>query len=85
MKNRYIFFKRLYKDYVIVFVEKDRYISFGIDKYLLEFINNKDLNYIIVDNDNDIKVKKFKVNKYREYVYKIFLFHLIDFVCKPAE
>lgn len=85
MKNRYIFFKRLYKDYVIIFVEKDRYISFGIDKYLLEYINNKDLNYIIVENDNDIKVKKFKKNEYRKYVYKVFLFHLIDFVCKPVE
>ncbi len=40
MKNKYWFFKRIYKDYVIVF---DNNISYGIDKELIKYIKCKDI------------------------------------------
>ena len=48
MKNKYIFFKRLYKDYVIIFEVKGKYKSLKWDKELIKYINNGDLSYVIV-------------------------------------
>ena len=36
MKNKYIFFKRLYKDYVIIFEIKGKYKSLNIDNELIK-------------------------------------------------
>ena len=74
MKNRYIFFKRLFPNYVVLLNDK----TMGIDKYLKEFIKNNDINYIIVDNDNIIEIKKVENNNYKYYVMRLFLKNLID-------
>ena len=74
MKNRYIFFKRLFPNYVVLLNDK----TMGIDKYLKEFIKNNDINYIIVDDDNLIEVKKVENNNYKYYVMRLFLKNLID-------
>ena len=72
MKNRYIFFKRLFKEYVIVFDIDNKYKSLGIDKALIKYIGNNDLNYIIIDNKNNVEVKKQVKNNYKKYVIKEF-------------
>lgn len=67
MKNKYQFFKRIYKDYVIVF---DNNISYGIDKDLVEYIKCKDINYVIVDRECNIKVIECSNNNYYKYVIR---------------
>ena len=40
MKNKYYFFKRLYKDFVIIFIDKDNNMrSYEVDNMLLKYIN----------------------------------------------
>lgn len=67
MKNRYWFFKKLYKDYVIILNDKGINKSYYYDKLLMKYISNNDINYIIVYNDFDIKKVSYKVNNYRRY------------------
>ena len=75
MKNRYIFFKRLFKEYVILF---DNNKSLGIDNILKKYINNNDINYIIIDKDNNIEIIERKVNNYKYYLIRIYLKELVD-------
>lgn len=73
MKNKYIFFKRLYKDYVIIIESKGQLQSMGYDKQLIKYINNKDINYIIVHNDFSLEKIVCKKNNYKKYLIKQFL------------
>ena len=77
MKNRYWFFKKLYKDYVIILDDKGINKSYYYDKWLMKYISNNDINYIIVYNDFDIKKVSYKVNNYRRYLIIEFLIYLI--------
>ncbi len=77
MKNRYWFFKKLYKDYVIILDDKGINKSYYYDKLLMKYISNNDINYIIVYNDFDIKKVSYKVNNYRRYLIIEFLIYLI--------
>ena len=77
MKNRYWFFKQLYKDYVIILNDKGINKSYYYDKLLMKYISNNDINYIIVYNDFDIKKVSYKVNNYRRYLIIEFLIYLI--------
>mgnify|MGYP005792040279 FL=1 len=78
MKNRYWFFKKLYKDYVIILDDKGINKSYYYDKLLMKYISNNDINYIIVYNDFDIKKVSYKVNNYRRYLIIEFLVKLIN-------
>lgn len=78
MKNRYIFLKRLYPSCLIIMKSKDKYISFNIDKKILEDIKLNNLskykiNHIIIDNNNNIIKNIFNPNKYLNYylIYNI--------------
>lgn len=87
MKNRYIFFKRLFPDSIILFKTKNKYETYKNEKSLMKYIKFKTIynlkklkiNYIIID-DLNIKYKKtYKNNNYYKYYYqekinKIFLF-----------
>ena len=77
MKNRYWFFKKLYKDYVIILNDKGINKSYYYDKLLMKYISNNDINYIIVYNNFDIKKVSYKVNNYRRYLIIEFLIYLI--------
>ena len=77
MKNKYCFFKKLYKDYVTILVDKGINKSYYYDKLLMKYISNNDINYIIVYNDFDIKKVSYKVNNYRRYLIIEFLIYLI--------
>ena len=69
MKSRYYFFKRLFPEYVVLLNNK----TLGWDNKLKDFIKNEDINYVIVDSNNQVQIKEFKVNNYRFYVMRIFL------------
>lgn len=77
MKNKYWFFKKLYKDYVIILDDKGIKKSLYYDKLLMKYINNKDINYIIIYNDFEIEKVNFKVNNYKKYLIIEFLISII--------
>ena len=60
MKNKYYFYKKLYKDYIIVFDYPNKYKSMGIDANLIKYIGNKDVNYVVIYNDYNVKIVKRK-------------------------
>ena len=73
MKNKYYFYKRLYKDYIIVFNYPNKYKSLGIDANLIKYIGNKDVNYVVIYNDYNVKIVKRKTNNYKKYLIKEYL------------
>lgn len=77
MKNKYIFFKRLYKDYVIIFEVKGKYKSLNIDNELIKYINNGDLSYVIVKHDFNVLVNIVSNNEYYKYLLKFWIKQLI--------
>lgn len=78
MKNRYMFYKKLYPYYVIVFIKNNKYRTMGIDKLLIKYLKNKDINYIIIDYKNNIVNKTYQNNKYKKYIIKEFLYYLVN-------
>lgn len=78
MKNKYYFLKKLYKDYVVIFDKDGKWMSYSWDSKILEWVKNKDVNYIIVDSLFNVLEFKVEDNQYRKYVMKVFLYELID-------
>lgn len=71
MKNKYYFFKRLYKDFVIIFIDKDNNMrSYEVDSILVKYIKNEDISYVMVSNDFVVNVVSRCNNKYYEYLIK---------------
>ena len=71
MKNKYYFFKRLYKDFVIIFEDKNgKKKSCGVDVNLIKYIKNEDISYVIVSNDFVVNVVSRCNNRYYEYLIK---------------
>ena len=69
MKNKYHFFKRMYKEYVVIIEIKGKYKSYGHDKKLIKYIKNKDINYVIVDSDFKVSVVQVNhINNYKKYL-----------------
>ena len=69
MENKYYFFKKMYKDYVVILESKGKYKSFGYDKELIKYIKNKDVNHVIVDSDFKVRVVHVKGdNNYMRYL-----------------
>lgn len=73
MKNKYYFYKKLYKDYIIVFNYPNKYKSLGIDANLIKYIGNKDVNYVVIYNDYNVRIVKRKTNNYKKYLIKEYL------------
>ncbi|MBD8924219.1 hypothetical protein EGR52_12645 [bacterium] len=73
MKNKYYFYKKLYKDYIIVFNYPNKYKSMGIDANLIKYIGNKDVNYVVIYNDYNVRIVKRKTNNYKKYLIKEYL------------
>ena len=68
MENKYYFFKKMYKDYVVILESNGKYKSFGYDKELIKYIKNKDINHVIIDNDFKVSIVQVKgVNYYMRY------------------
>ncbi len=68
MKNKYYFFKKMYKEYVVIIESKGKYKSFGYDKELIKYIKNKDINYVIIDNTFNVSVVQVNNNNYKKYL-----------------
>ena len=69
MKNKYYFFKKVYKEYVVIMKIKGKYKSYGRDKELIKYIRNNDINYVIVDSDFKVSVVQVKhINNYKKYL-----------------
>ena len=80
MKNKYYFFKRLYKDYVIIFIDKNNNLkSMFMDTHLIKYIKNDDINYICITNDFEINITTRKNNRYYEYLIKEFILNNINY------
>lgn len=75
MKNKYYFFKNLYPDYLII-INNNK--SIGIDKLLIKYLKNNDINYIKVNNEFKIIIKKCKINNYYQYVILESILSLIN-------
>lgn len=71
MKNKYYFFKRLCKDFVIIFIDKDNNMrSYEVDSILVKYIKNEDISYVSVTNDFVVDVVSRSNNRYYEYLIK---------------
>lgn len=68
MKNKYFFFKKMYKEYVVIIESNGKYKSFGYDKDLIKYIKNKDINYVIIDNAFNVSVVQVNNNNYKKYL-----------------
>ncbi len=89
IKIRYLFLKRLYPNYVIIILKKDEYITFDIDNKIVKLIDYKfnkynkyNINYLILDNLEIIKIIKYTNNKYLEIKMRVELFSLLLLVSK---
>ena len=73
-----MFFKRMFKEYVVVIESKNKYRSMGMDQKLIKYIGNKEINYIVIKENNEIEIYECLNNKYRHYMYIEFLMDVID-------
>ena len=76
--------KRLYPNYVIIILKKDKYITFDIDNKIFNLLdssfNNLDknyINYLIIDNLNIIKISIYINNRYLELKKRVELLSVI--------
>lgn len=76
IKTRYHFIKKKYPNYIIIFNEKDRYISCNIDKQILRYLSifdnikeleKKNINYIVFSNITIEKKYEVENNQYSYY------------------
>ena len=69
MKNKYYFFKKMYKEYVVIIEMKGKSKSFGYDQELIKYMKNNDINYVIVDSDFKVSVVQVNhINNYKKYL-----------------
>ena len=87
LKTRFIFLKRLYLEYVIIFKINRKLYVYGNDLKIIRYfklnniintLNKYGVNYIIIDNLNIVVKKEFNYNKYLELLYKTILIYLIE-------
>lgn len=75
MKGRYIVLKKLYSDYIIIFIKNNKYVLYGSDNFIGSIVDIYSLskygvNNIIIDNLDIISINKFNDNKYYCYMIK---------------
>lgn len=73
MNNKYMFFKGMYKECVIVFESKGRLKSVGLDKKLIKYINKGIVDYIVIDSSFNTWVSRCKNNRYNELLIREYL------------
>jgi hypothetical protein len=77
MKNKYLFFKKMYKGYVVMLESKGKLKTFGVDEKIMQQ-GVYDCNYVIVYSDLSIKEFKCNINNYYMYYIKYYLIDLLD-------
>lgn len=78
MKNKYDFLKKIYKDFVIIFESDGKWKSISWDKILIDDVKKGDINYIVVDNDFNIKEYRVDNNQYHKYLIRAFLENCLE-------
>ena len=87
MKGRYIVLKKLYSDYIIIFIKNNKYVLYDSDNFIGSIVDIYSLskygvNNIIIDNLDIISINKFDDNKYYSYMIKgIIKIALINTTC----
>ncbi len=76
--NKYLFFKSIYKDYIILFEKNNNLKTYGFDKKLIKYKNNNDINYIIIDNNFNVTFYKSTLNNYYKYYIIEYLFTILN-------
>ena len=85
--NRYLFAKKLNWNYLVLIKPKFGFVSFGNDNNGLNYLNIKNnykmlndykISYIILEDLNIIKVKRFKNNKYKKYLKLSYLKDILN-------
>lgn len=79
MKTKYIFLKKLYFDYVIIFIKNRRYYVLMNDMYvvkyfgneiLINYFKNNHINYILIDGLEINDICSYIDNRYFEFLLK---------------
>lgn len=87
LRNRYRFIKRLYPNYIVIFMikkkyylveEQMRFLKFFKKKNIIKTLEFYNINYIIMDNLTIIKRKEYTNNKYLELLKKGIIIQMID-------
>ena len=84
--TRYKFIKKIYKDYIVLITKKNKIITYSKDKELLNYLKIKKLNelkkyninYIIIDKNNDIFYQYKSINN--NYNYYLIKYIIINFI-----
>lgn len=84
--TRYEFIKNIYKDYIVLITKKNKIITYSKDKELLNYLKIKKLNelkkyninYIIIDKNNDIFYQYKSINN--NYNYYLIKYIIINFI-----
>lgn len=84
MKNRYEFIKKIYKEYIIFILKKNKYYVFNNDEKICKLFNinyynidNFNINYIVLNNLDISKKVSYDDNKYYEYLIKYILISIV--------
>ena len=87
IKSRYKLIKRKHERDILLFVDKGKYKSWGIDKSILNFVNFKNqlrvledlkINYKVIDNINIVRSFVCDDNQYDRYFYRTILNQVFD-------
>lgn len=86
--NRYVFLKRIYHNYIILFRKNNKLISYSIDKELLDFLNFKNLkllnklkiNYLVIENLTILEKESFEKNNYELYIKQLELIKIVRYL-----
>lgn len=79
-----MFLKKLYPNYIIIFIRKKELVTFDMDNKIINFCRKKkekivntlereEINYFIIDNLDIIKKREFINNRYLEYKKKVII------------
>ena len=82
--NRYLFLKKMYPEYVIFILEKDKLITYNWDLKILNILSfdgliNINVNYIILDGLDIVFRKEYFDNSYFYYFKICLLREIINF------
>lgn len=88
LKTRYQFIKRLYPNYVLVFIEKKqkyhlveeqmRFLKIFKKKNMINTLEYYHINYLVIDNLSIVKKKEFSDNRYLELLKKAIIIELMN-------
>lgn len=85
--NRYSFTKKVYPNYVVLLIHKNKYYSYDIDRKILNYIKfknktyilrKKHINYLVLDELDIIEKYDYDDNMFDKYVHLIYLNKIFD-------